>query len=154
MEPGRGDLATEPLKLNRKHVTVLVRTEKGGEVRLEDGDSGRFLQFDGDCLDMLPFCHAQCCGLMGTMVNEESQEKLAQVYGEEAAEVLLDFHQSGEGIVMKRCSDGRCIALDRDTFKCSIYENRPDTCKNFHCTKGSGMRGFPLGNAVIRQWNP
>lgn len=150
----RQDIPTSELQLNRKNVHVVARTANGGEFRIEDGDSGTWIVFDGDCLDMLPFCRAHCCGLTGTFVDEESQERLAQAYGEEVAEILLDFHQSREGLVMKRCADGRCIALDRDTHLCSIYENRPFTCSNFHCSRGSGQRGFPLPNHMVRQWNP
>lgn len=154
LESKRDDSPTEQLRINPARRVVLVKLENGGEVRLESGDSGQWLQFDGECLDMLPYCRAQCCALTGTVVDEESQEKLAQAYGEKTAEVLLDFHSSREWIVMKRQADGRCIALDRETCKCTIYEHRPNTCSAFHCTKGSGMRGWPLGNAVTRQWTP
>ncbi len=33
--------------------------------------------------------------------------------------------------VMARLEDGWCAALDRDTFLCSIYENRPLICREF-----------------------
>jgi Fe-S-cluster containining protein len=32
---------------------------------------------------------------------------------------------------MARLEDGWCSALDRDTLKCSIYENRPWVCREF-----------------------
>ncbi len=32
---------------------------------------------------------------------------------------------------MKRLDDGLCSALDRDTYLCSIYENRPWVCRKF-----------------------
>lgn len=32
---------------------------------------------------------------------------------------------------MQRLDDGWCAALDRETFMCSIYENRPDICRDF-----------------------
>jgi Fe-S-cluster containining protein len=35
------------------------------------------------------------------------------------------------GEVMLRLEDGWCSALDRETFKCSIYENRPWICRQF-----------------------
>jgi len=35
------------------------------------------------------------------------------------------------GLVMKREPDGWCIALDRNTLRCSIYERRPRTCREF-----------------------
>lgn len=33
--------------------------------------------------------------------------------------------------VMKRGDDGWCQALDRNTLMCTIYENRPLTCREF-----------------------
>lgn len=32
---------------------------------------------------------------------------------------------------MLRLDDGWCSALNRDTFMCSIYENRPLICREF-----------------------
>jgi Fe-S-cluster containining protein len=32
---------------------------------------------------------------------------------------------------MLRLEDGWCSALDRKTLMCSIYENRPDICRDF-----------------------
>lgn len=35
------------------------------------------------------------------------------------------------GQVMKRLDDGWCAALDRRSFLCTIYENRPWVCREF-----------------------
>ena len=35
------------------------------------------------------------------------------------------------GESMLRLEDGFCSALDRETFMCSIYENRPWICREF-----------------------
>ena len=35
------------------------------------------------------------------------------------------------GEVMARLGDGWCIALDRDTMRCRIYELRPTVCREF-----------------------
>ncbi len=32
---------------------------------------------------------------------------------------------------MRRLEDGWCSALDRQTFMCTIYENRPWICREF-----------------------
>ena len=36
-----------------------------------------------------------------------------------------------DGWVMARLEDGWCIALDRDTMLCKIYERRPWVCREF-----------------------
>jgi len=40
------------------------------------------------------------------------------------------------GEVMARLDDGWCIALDRDTMRCGIYERRPGVCRDYE-TGGS-----------------
>ncbi|MBK1694480.1 zinc/iron-chelating domain-containing protein [Chromatium weissei] len=35
------------------------------------------------------------------------------------------------GMVMERLDDGWCAALDRDTLRCRIYEQRPLVCREF-----------------------
>lgn len=35
------------------------------------------------------------------------------------------------GEVMRRLDDGWCAALDRDTMLCTIYERRPNVCRDY-----------------------
>lgn len=35
------------------------------------------------------------------------------------------------GMTMARLDDGWCIALDRNTMRCSIYDRRPFVCREF-----------------------
>ena len=35
------------------------------------------------------------------------------------------------GSVMRRLADGWCAALDRNSMLCTIYERRPDICREF-----------------------
>ncbi|GGA47334.1 YkgJ family cysteine cluster protein [Okeania sp. KiyG1] len=90
----------------------------------------------------MPYCRAQCCGLKGICVAPEEQEYAKY-------ESYFD-HQIG-ALVLKRDADGMCYALDRQMKTCTIYENRPQVCRDFHCTRGADMRGFKLSNKVNRQ---
>ncbi len=38
---------------------------------------------------------------------------------------------TASGAVMRRAEDGACIALDRSTGRCRIYEQRPAACREF-----------------------
>lgn len=38
--------------------------------------------------------------------------------------------------VMPRSADGWCVAIERTSMSCGIYEQRPDTCRRF--TMGGG----------------
>lgn len=119
--------------------TVIV-TLPSGEIRLERGADSTYLIFDCDCLDALPYCKAQCCGIAGTIVREDEWERIDQL-SEVLQTRLLNFGKYPE---MKRDADGQCAALDRDKCLCMIYDSRPKTCKDFHCSRGHG-RGWDIG---------
>lgn len=52
------------------------------------------------------------------------------------------------GEVMRRLDDGWCAALDRDSMRCTIYEQRPQICRDFEMGSGEcleerqGMAGI------------
>jgi len=116
---------------------------KSGEIRLELGADGVWLQFDCDCTDALPYCQAQCCALIGTAVLPEELSKF---------DYPVDYSpEDSTPFTMQRDADGFCKCLDRTSRTCSIYENRPQTCQAFHCTRGASVRGFKLSNRVTRQ---
>ena len=126
-------------RIPRKQTLV---TLPSGEIRIEDGADGAYLLFDAECLDCLPYCRAQCCGLIGTVISpDEYHSEMYEAYWDERTQAM----------VLKRDADGMCYALDRDTKRCSIYENRPHTCKQFHCTRDASARGWKLNNSVSRQ---
>ncbi|MFB2921183.1 MULTISPECIES: YkgJ family cysteine cluster protein [Aerosakkonema] len=127
-----------------KPTRQIIRTFPSGTMELELGADGVWLRFDCDCVDALPYCQAQCCALIGTIVFDE------EVLNGAINEGNLDIDRA-DNLVMKRGSDGFCRCLNRQTRTCEIYENRPQTCKDFHCTRGADMRGWPLPNYVKRQ---
>lgn len=116
--------------------------EKTGEIRIEDGADGTYLLFDCDCLDALPYCRAQCCGLRGTFVFDDELE---------LKNLPVETDPGSNQFVMKRDSDGLCSCLDRQSKHCLIYDDRPRTCQQFHCTRGADVRGWKLSNYVHRQ---
>lgn len=116
---------------------------KSGEIRLELGADGVWLQFDCECTDALPYCQAQCCALIGTALLPEELAKF---------DYPVDYSpQDSTPFTMQRGADGFCECLNRSNRTCTIYENRPHTCQSFHCTRGADMRGFKLSNRVTRQ---
>lgn len=64
-------------------------------------------------------CEAVCCRL--TVVLEDSDR---------VAEHLIVRGANGVA-VMAHAEDGWCIALDRASKSCSIYELRPSVCRRF-----------------------
>jgi hypothetical protein len=132
------DLADFP-SVPQRHVLKRVPS---GEIATEIGADGIFLRFDCDCIDALPVCQAQCCALPGTVIlpEELSEVNFPAAYDDELKVWVLE-----------RSSDGFCVCLDRRTRMCQIYEDRPQTCKAFHCTKGASQRGWKIPNSVYRQ---
>ena len=137
----REDFGAPVSQFKRIPQITIIATVPSGQIRTEDGADGTWMLFDCDCLDALPICRAQCCALKGTFVFEEDA----------IHESLLEWDGSSEEFVMKRDADGRCHCLNRETKTCEIYESRPLVCKQFHCTRGAGMRGWKLANSVARQ---
>ncbi|MDA8939497.1 YkgJ family cysteine cluster protein [Pseudoalteromonas marina] len=64
-------------------------------------------------------CQACCCQLEVRIVTDTS-----------VPFQYIDYDKWGSE-VMKRGDDGWCQALDRNTLMCTIYENRPLTCREF-----------------------
>ena len=64
-------------------------------------------------------CAACCCQLEVILLSDTGVPKR-----------YIDIDEWG-GEVMLRLDDGWCVALDRDSMLCTIYENRPRVCREF-----------------------
>ena len=64
-------------------------------------------------------CQACCCRLEVIIITDT---------GVPDEHIALD---KWGGETMLRLEDGWCSALDRETFMCSIYKNRPWICREF-----------------------
>lgn len=64
-------------------------------------------------------CQACCCRLEVMLITETG-----------VPERFIETDKWGSP-VMGRLDDGWCMALDRDTMMCTIYENRPLICREF-----------------------
>lgn len=64
-------------------------------------------------------CQACCCLLPVLLMPEDNPP---------AELVVTDEH----GLtVLAKADDGWCVALDRDSFRCTIYARRPQVCRDF-----------------------
>lgn len=64
-------------------------------------------------------CRACCCQLE------------VMLMGDDAVPRHLTLEDEWGGEVMRRLEDGWCVALNRDTLLCTIYERRPDVCREY-----------------------
>jgi Fe-S-cluster containining protein len=64
-------------------------------------------------------CQACCCRLEVMLISDTGvPDKFIE-------------HDEWGGRRMARLDDGWCAALDRDTLSCTIYEKRPQICRDF-----------------------
>jgi uncharacterized protein len=64
-------------------------------------------------------CEAVCCRLTVVVMP-----------GDNVPDHLVEHSENGPD-VMARAEDGWCVALDRGTMRCGIYQTRPDVCRRF-----------------------
>jgi Fe-S-cluster containining protein len=64
-------------------------------------------------------CQACCCRLEVMIITDTGVPEVHIARDKWGAETML------------RLDDGMCSALDRETFLCTIYENRPWVCREF-----------------------
>ena len=64
-------------------------------------------------------CDACCCRLEVLLISETG-----------VPHHLIELDRWG-GEVMIRLDDGWCVALDRNTMMCTIYDRRPLVCREF-----------------------
>jgi uncharacterized protein len=69
--------------------------------------------------DLCSRCDAVCCRLTVVLMPEDRVP---------AWLVRQDEHGPD---TMAKGDDGWCVALDRNTMRCTIYESRPQLCRNF-----------------------
>jgi Fe-S-cluster containining protein len=63
-------------------------------------------------------CQACCCQLQVILMPHDDPPAH-----------LVETEEHGLD-VMRRLDDGWCVALDRDTYRCTIYERRPQVCRD------------------------
>lgn len=67
-------------------------------------------------------------GLCDSFQLDDNPKKAAKLLKKDG---IIDHYHHRSGIfTLARRSDGSCQFLQQDTHLCSVYENRPDTCRN------------------------
>lgn len=95
--------------------------------------------FNGRCEECRPFCAAVCCRGYGFVSLTEEEAKSGNYVCKEASETCgcetcKRMRELGIRYALRKLADGSCVYLD-GARKCSIYDQRPATCKNYSCTQ-------------------
>lgn len=93
--------------------------------------------FNGQCDACRPFCAAVCCrGYAFVSLTEEEARSGKYVYKEAEdgcdCDLCQRMREAGLRYVLRKRPDGACVHLD-GAGKCSIYEDRPETCRKYSC---------------------
>ena len=75
---------------------------------------------DIDCAARLHLCHGRCCAMSFELTTQDLDEGVVRW------EVEAPY-------VIRHEADGYCTHLDRGTLGCTIYPQRPATCRGFDC---------------------
>jgi len=63
-------------------------------------------------------CRTYCCRLLVRLTEEDAE----RLYPDRPTARFLE-----------KADDGLCIYLDKETFRCGIWEKRPEICRSFDC---------------------
>jgi len=73
-----------------------------------------------DCDALMSRCRAKCCTLTFALTKEEVGEGKIR-------------HNPERPYFIARDEDGYCPHLERSTFRCSVWEDRPLRCRRYSC---------------------
>lgn len=87
-------------------------------------------------------CRGTCCSLpvevqpedlvrIGVIDAFDLLENMKRIYKKLCKEGVVEhFHAKTNTFTLARMANGDCLYLDAKTRRCTIYEMRPDTCRN------------------------
>lgn len=98
-------------------------------------------------------CKAHCCTMpvevkisdlirLNVASEDEAQnsiKKLAKRLKKEG--LIVSYREGTEFFMLSQRANGDCYFLDERTRFCTVYESRPDTCRNFPAVAGTRV-GF------------
>jgi Fe-S-cluster containining protein len=97
----------------------------------------RSVYFSGNCEQCRPHCAAVCCTGYGFVSLTDDEAKSGRYVFKEATEscsctMCVRMRESGVKYTLLKQADGSCMYLDGER-RCSIYADRPETCKRYNC---------------------
>ena len=77
-----------------------------------------------NCGANIQSCKAKCCKLQFALTKEEVKKKIYK-------------HNPSRPFFIAKDQDGYCPHLDRGTFHCTVWSERPLRCRRYDCNKES-----------------
>ncbi|BHH84948.1 YkgJ family cysteine cluster protein [Desulforhopalus sp. 52FAK] len=91
---------------------------------------------------MCDHCRGTCCSLpvevkaedlvrIGVVDVFELEDNMKRVFKRLSKEGLVEhYHAKSETFTLTRMANGDCLYLDPSSRRCTIYDRRPNTCRN------------------------
>ena len=73
-----------------------------------------------DCEQCIPYCQARCCTLIFALTKSEVKQGKVQ-------------YNKQRPYFIARDEDGYCPHLDRQTYGCEVWNDRPLRCRRYEC---------------------
>jgi hypothetical protein len=124
---------------------VRTQTEAAGEtarlgvVVRKQGTGSEHQGGPVDCAARIPVCKAVCCRLRFALTVEEI----------ESGPLKWDL---GRPYYNRVDSDGYCQQLDRETYACGVYEERPAPCRGSSCEHDDRIWTDFEGMVLNQEW--
>ena len=129
----KGLITIEELDERKKQVAErLVKkfTESGLGLMYRDPEYDKYtfehaVEIDGST--RFEVCKAACCRLPFALSRQDIEEGI----------IRWEF---GRPYLIAHDRDGYCVHLDKRSYQCSVYEQRPVPCRGFNCSNGDKWR--------------
>ncbi len=122
----KGIISIDELDKRKKKVAerqVKKFTESGLGLMYQDPEYDKYTFEKEACVDCetrLDVCKAVCCKLPYALSKQDVEERI----------VRWEF---GKPYLIAHDTDGYCVHLNRETYKCAVHEHRPVPCRGFDC---------------------
>lgn len=106
---------------------IVIKNTPSGPIELHFNGNQLVMQYNCNCLDALPICHAACC----------RYRPFYNVSPEESGKYKTEEHPDDHKLLVLQHVDGHCIHLDNNSL-CEVHEDKPCICKKWHCSPYGG----------------
>ena len=124
-------------ELNERKIAVADRLVKkfqemgmGAVFQEKEQDKYGFDDVQIGCESRRHLCKAACCKLSFALSRQDIEE----------GTVKWDL---GHPYMIAKVENGSCVHLEKATYRCKIWKNRPVPCRAFDCRNDRGLRKCP-----------
>jgi len=103
-------------------VSAMMRMMELGVAAVYNDEEAGLPEASLDCASRLEFCKARCCTLNFALTKAEVAQRIIR-------------HNPERPFFIARDPDGYCPHMDRRSYACNVYDNRPLRCRQYDCTQ-------------------